>query len=198
MINLYPFLIYVVVTTFTPGPNNIMAMTNAMRDGYKKTIRFVFGIVTGFFVVLFISGLLNLALADLLPSVKKWLNILGAAYMVFLAIHIMLSKPIEDDPAGNSLNSFKAGFIMQFLNIKVIVYGITVFSIFIIDTYHDPLSIGIFSLGLALVGYAASTTWAFGGNLFRKFLLNHSRIFNIAMGGLLIYTAIASLHYNIF
>lgn len=194
MINLYPFLIYVVVTTFTPGPNNIMAMTNAMRDGYKKTIRFVLGIVAGFFVVLFISGLLNMALADLLPSVKKWLNILGAAYMVFLAIHIILSKPAGDDPSANSLNSFKAGFIMQFLNIKVIVYGITVFSIFIIDTYHDPLSIGIFSLGLALVGYAASTTWAFGGNLFREFLLKHYRIFNIAMGGLLIYTAIASLH----
>ncbi len=36
MPNLYPFLIYVIVTTFTPGPNNIMAMTNAMHDGFKE------------------------------------------------------------------------------------------------------------------------------------------------------------------
>ena len=27
MVNLYPFLAYVVVTTFTPGPNNILAMS---------------------------------------------------------------------------------------------------------------------------------------------------------------------------
>ena len=170
-----------------------MAMTNAMRDGYKKTIRFVLGIVAGFFVVLFISGLLNMVLADLLPSVRKWLNILGAAYMVFLAIHIIFSKPIEDDPTGNIFNTFKAGFIMQFLNIKVIVYGITVYSLFIIDQFHNPLAIGLFALGLALVGYAASTTWAFGGDLFRKLLIKHYRIFNLTMGGLLIYTAIASL-----
>lgn len=194
MTDLYPFLAYVFVTTFTPGPNNIMAMTNAMRDGYRKTIRFVLGIVVGFFIVLLLSGWLNMVLSDLLPSVRKWLNILSVAYMVLLAIHIMLSKPVEDDPAGKTLNSFKAGLLMQFLNIKVIVYGITVFSIFIIDTYHTPVSISLFALGMALVGYAASTVWAFGGNLFRIFLLKYYRAFNITMGGLLIYTALASLH----
>lgn len=167
-------------------------MTNAMRDGYRKTIRFVLGIVAGFFVVLLISGLLNMALADFLPSARKWLNYLGAAYMVFLAVHIMLSKP-DNGSTNNTLNNFWTGFIMQFINIKVIVYGITVFSLFIIDTFHDPISISLFALALALVGYAASTTWAFGGDLFRKFLLKHYRIFNFVMGGLLIYTAIASL-----
>jgi cysteine/O-acetylserine efflux protein len=36
MFNLYPFLIYMVITTFTPGPNNILSMNNGLRYGYKK------------------------------------------------------------------------------------------------------------------------------------------------------------------
>lgn len=36
MPNLVAFLSYAVVTTFTPGPNNIMTMSNASRYGFKK------------------------------------------------------------------------------------------------------------------------------------------------------------------
>jgi cysteine/O-acetylserine efflux protein len=193
MPNLYPFLIYVIVTTFTPGPNNIMAMTNAMHDGFNRTIRFLFGIFAGFIVILLLSGLLNLVLADILPGVHAWLNILGAGYMVFLAIHIMRSRPVADDQSENKFNSFKAGFVMQFLNIKVIVYGITVFSLFIIERYHDLVSISLFAIVLAFIGFVATSTWALGGNIFRPLLSKYYRIFNIVMGALLIYTAIAGL-----
>jgi cysteine/O-acetylserine efflux protein len=193
MPNLYPFLIYVIVTTFTPGPNNIMAMTNAMHDGLKRTIRFIFGIFAGFIAILLLSGLLNFVLSNLLPNVHAWLNYLGAGYMVFLAIHIMRSKPIADDSSENKFNSFKAGFIMQFLNIKVIVFGITVFSLFIIERYHDLVSISLFAIVLAFIGFVATSTWAVAGNLFRPLLKKYYRIFNIVMGALLIYTAIAGL-----
>jgi cysteine/O-acetylserine efflux protein len=193
MPNLFPFIIYVIVTTFTPGPNNIMAMTNAMHDGFKRTIRFLFGIFAGFILILLLSGLLNLVLADILPGIHAWLNVLGAGYMVFLAIHIMRSRPISDDSAENKFNSFKAGFIMQFLNIKVIVYGITVFSLFIIERFHDLASISLFAIVLAFIGFVATSTWALGGNLFRPLLRKYYRIFNIVMGALLIYTAIAGL-----
>jgi cysteine/O-acetylserine efflux protein len=193
MINLYPFLIYVFVTTFTPGPNNIMSMSNAMHYGYQRTIRFLIGIFVGFMVVMMLCGLINVALAAQLPSLKKWLNILGAVYMLYLAYHILRSKPVEDDFGENGFNSFKAGFTMQFLNIKVILYGITVFSLFIIGTYQDPMMICLFSLILAGVGYVSTSCWAFGGNLFRNLLRQNYRIFNFVMGGLLIYSAIASL-----
>ena len=59
MINLYPFLAYVVVTTFTPGPNNIMAMSNAMHHGYRRTLGFLAGMTAGFFLVMLACGILN-------------------------------------------------------------------------------------------------------------------------------------------
>jgi cysteine/O-acetylserine efflux protein len=193
MANFYPFLAYVFVTTFTPGPNNIMSMSNAMRDGYKRTFGFLVGIFTGFLVVMLLSGLLNVVLVGLLPQVKFWLNILGAAYMVYLAIHIILSKPANDQPGAGALNSFAAGFSLQFINLKGILYGVTVFSIFIVPVYQNPLMVSLFALILALVGFLAISSWALGGNVFRHWLSKYYRLFNWTMGALLIYTALASL-----
>jgi cysteine/O-acetylserine efflux protein len=193
MANFYPFLAYVFVTTFTPGPNNIMAMSNAMRYGYKRTIGFLLGVTVGFMIVMLLSGLLNVMLLGLLPQVRFWLNILGAVYMVYLAIHIVLSKPAEESPDKSDLNSFAAGFAMQFINLKGILYGVTVFSMFIVQTYQNPIIVSLFAPLLAFIGFIAVSSWALGGNIFRKLLHQYYRPFNFVMGALLIYTAIASL-----
>jgi cysteine/O-acetylserine efflux protein len=193
MTNFYPFLIYVAVTTFTPGPNNILSMSNAVRDGYRRTLRFLVGICAGFFIVMLASGLLNVALASLLPSLKKGLELLGAVYLLYLAVHVLRSKPAEADSGKNSLNSFRAGFLMQFINVKVILYGITVFSLFIVNDFQDPLSICLFAIGLTAVGFMAISCWALGGDVFGRLLRKYYRAFNLGMAGLLVYTAIASI-----
>ena len=193
MANFYPFLAYVFVTTFTPGPNNIMAMSNAMRYGYKRTIGFLLGMTVGFMIVMLLSGLLNVMLVGLLPQVRFWLNLLGAVYMVYLAIHIVLSKPAEENTIGSDLNSFAAGFMMQFINLKGILYGVTVFSMFIVQTYQNPIIVSLFAPLLAFIGFIAVSSWALGGNIFRKLLHKYNRPFNFVMGTLLIYTAVASL-----
>lgn len=193
MINLHAFLIYVLVVIFTPGPNNILSMVNGMRNGYQKILRFLVGIVSGFFIVMFISGLLNVAVANLIPESEHWLKILGALYMLYLAYHVLRSGPIEENPdPKRSINTFRFGFTMQFLNIKAILFGVSVYSLFIIEHYKNPLVIFLFAIFLALIAFVATSAWALGGSLFKTFGQKHYRIINLFMAGLLIYTAIAS------
>jgi threonine/homoserine/homoserine lactone efflux protein len=73
------------------------------------------------------------------------------------------------------------------------LYGVTVFSNFIVPAYHDPLQVALFAPLLALIGFMATSCWALGGDIFRKTLNRYYRAANIVMGILLIYTAIASL-----
>ena len=188
-----PFLVYVLVTTFTPGPNNVLSMANAARDGYKGTLRFLAGIFIGFWVVMALCGMLNMVLVSLLPQVRSWLVFLGAAYMVYLALHIALAKPKNDDPRQVDLNTFWAGFSLQFVNLKVILYGVTVFSVFISRLAPNPWLVTLFAPALAGVGFLATSSWALGGDVFRHFLNRYERWFNLAMAALLIYTAVASL-----
>jgi cysteine/O-acetylserine efflux protein len=193
MPNFYPFLAYVFVTTFTPGPNNILSMTNAMHYGYRNTLKFLAGETTGFLVVMLLSGALNVMLVNIVPQMRFWLNLFGAAYMIYLAIHIAFSRPQSDAPKTQGLNTFGAGFALQFLNLKVILYGVTVFSMFITPVYQNPLIVSLFAPVLALVGFVAISSWALGGNLFRSFLNKYERLFNITMAVLLIYTAVAGV-----
>src|SRR5215510_2100222 len=142
--NLFAFGMYVVVTTFTPGPNNLMAMSNGLHTGFKRTIKFLGGVFAGFFVVMLACGSANFAFMMLLPSLKFWLSLFGAGYMLYLAFHVIRSKPHEAEE-NQELNTFKAGFSMQLINPKVILYGITVFSNFIIPTYQSVPTLMIFS-----------------------------------------------------
>jgi len=193
MENLSPFLAYVLLTTFTPGPNNIMAMSVAMRYGYNRTLRFLTGIFAGFCIVMLACGFSNVILVRLIPQIKPWLNILGALYMVYLAVHILLSKPAADNSNENSSNSFQAGLNMQFLNLKVILYGVTVYSTFIVQIYQSPLVIALFAILLAFVGFLATSSWAISGNIFRGLFIKYNQTLNLLMSGLLIYTAISSV-----
>ena len=42
------FLTYAAVTSVTPGPNNIMSMSNANRRGFRGAMPFNFGILSGY------------------------------------------------------------------------------------------------------------------------------------------------------
>ena len=89
---LVSFLLYVFVTSFTPGPNNIMAMLFANKYGFKKTIRFCLGVGAGFFVIMLLCSYFNLLLKNFIPKIEFLMMILGAVYMLYLAIKIIISK----------------------------------------------------------------------------------------------------------
>ena len=52
MFRLYDFLIYCFITAYTPGANNLLSMSNAIRLGFRRSVRFNLGILAGFTVVM--------------------------------------------------------------------------------------------------------------------------------------------------
>jgi cysteine/O-acetylserine efflux protein len=191
MFSISAFLSYVFVTTFTPGPNNIMAMTNGNNFGYKKAFRFILGVTAGFAVIMLLSSYLNLLLINFIPKIKLFMDILGVAYMLYLATKILKSSSHADDSPNDSLNTFMAGITMQFVNPKVILYGITVTSSFILPYYSDFGALFLFAMLLAFVGFLATSCWAMFGAMFQKLLSKYKKPFNIMMALLLIYSALS-------
>lgn len=192
MSNLIPFLSYVFVVTFTPGPNNIMAMVNANKFGYRQTLKFLIGIFSGFTIIMLLATYFCRSLYNLLPKVKVIMGIIGATYMIYLAYKIITSSnQITKDQ--KHLNSFFTGMLLQFINPKVILYGITVVSSFIIPHYQTNITLFYFSLVLASVAFVSTSCWALFGIIFEKFLSKYRTSFNLVMSLLLIYSAISIL-----
>ncbi|MED4750779.1 LysE family transporter [Brevibacillus choshinensis] len=185
-----PFLLYVLVTSFTPGPNNIMSMAYASKSGYRNTLRFILGVAVGTTVIALLSSFFNLLLFNFIPKVKLWMSIFGGLYMVYLAMKMLMHKPRANEDQHEKLNSFTSGLILQFINPKVILYAITAISTFIIPFYHSTVSLILFSCFLGFIGYASTSSWAVFGAIFQSFLRKYERAFHLVMGLLLLYSAI--------
>ena len=191
MINLIPFLSYVFVTTFTPGPNNILSMVNAKRYGFKNSFPFNLGVLTGFIIIMIACSYFNLFLFNLMPKIEHFVGILGAVYMLYLAYKITFGTKVGTDLTSKKTNTYLAGLTMQFVNPKVILYGITVIATFITPYYKSGFALILFSLILSLIGFISTLCWALFGALFQNFLTKYNKQFNIVMGLLLVYCAIS-------
>ncbi|MTH54868.1 lysine transporter LysE [Bacillus mangrovi] len=187
------FLLFAFVTSFTPGPNNIMAMAFANQYGFKRTFKFCLGVGAGCFLILLACSSFNMLLGTYLPKVEFFMTIIGSAYMLYLAFQILKSKPGSKNDSNPKNISFTAGMMLQFINPKLILYGITVISTFILPYYASPASFLFFSLFLAFLGFLATILWAFFGAVFQKFLQQYRMQFNVLMALLLMYSAVSIL-----
>ena len=191
MPNFFSFLSYVLVTTFTPGPNNIMSMTNASKYGYKKSINFNIGVFIGFFIIISLSTAFSSFLLVALPMAKPFLRIIGAAYILWLAYKTIKSSYDHDKEVKGVPITLFSGLMLQFVNPKVIIYGITITSTYITPYYDNFFILLLFALLLALIGFVSTICWAMFGAVFQRFLKKHTKFVNAFMSLLLIYCAIS-------
>ena len=191
MNNIIPFFTYVFIVTFTPGPNNIMSMINATNYGYKKTLKFMFGVFSGFFILMILSSFFNLFLAKSIPKIKPYLKIIGGLYMLYLSYKILMSSKEKDDSKEiKKPLTYYSGIILQIVNVKVILYCLTVVATFILPNYENTLILMSFSFLLAFIAFISLNVWAFLGNFFNKYIKKYQKVFNFVMAILLAYTAV--------
>lgn len=184
------FLIYCFINAYTPGANNLLSMSNAARLGFRKSVRFNWGITAGFLIVMSLCTLFSSTLYSALPKVKFFMQILGAAYMLYLAWKIWKSNSdfnIEEEKTAG----FFAGMVLQFMNPKIYIYAITAMTLYILPVFHSVVSLVGFTLILTVIGASGSFVWALFGTIFCKVFERHTKAVNLIMALLLVYCAIA-------
>jgi threonine/homoserine/homoserine lactone efflux protein len=181
------------LTTFTPGPNNIMSMSNASRFGFRKSLSFTSGVFAGFFLVMVLSCAFSVTLYKALPNIKPVMTAVGAVYILWLAYKTAVAKPHTGEGADGQ-STFLSGVMLQFLNPKGILYGVTAASTFLVPYYTSAAVLAAFCLFMAIVSFASTSSWALFGSVFERFLAQHHRAVGLVMCGLLVYCAISLYH----
>ncbi|MCC8025932.1 MAG: LysE family transporter [Clostridium sp.] len=190
MFRLSDFLIYCFITAYTPGANNLLSMSNAIRLGFCRSFRFNLGILAGFSIVMTVCSIFSTTLFAVLPKVKLLMQIFGAVYMLYLAWKVWKSSlnPSADSSKGAG---FLPGMALQFANPKIYIYGITAMTLYILPVYHSVGAIAGFTVLLALIGASGSFVWALFGSAFCRYLSGHTKVVNLVMALLLVYCAVA-------
>ena len=185
-----PFLTYAVITAVTPGPNNILSMTNGSRKGFKKALPFNFGILLGFSIVMLLCTAFCSLLTAWIPKIKLPMLVIGAGYMLYLAWETFRDEGvIEERSAKGSLAS---GLLLQFVNPKIYIYCIMSMEAYILPYYSgQTLPLVGFALLLALIGFLFTLLWSAFGSVFKRLFTSHTKLVNSIMALLLVYCAVS-------
>lgn len=173
------FFLYSVINAFTPGPGNILALNTVANYGWKKGKPLFFGIFTGYYVVQIICAAFIFGVSAFMPNILGVMKYIGAAYILWLAVHIAISKPSSDDEQKSA--SFMKGFLLQFVNIKIYLFGITALTGYVTDYSTSLWVLLLFEIIIATIGTVATITWVGAGVLIRNVYQKHFRIINILL-----------------
>jgi threonine/homoserine/homoserine lactone efflux protein len=180
-------LVFALVTSVTPGPNNLMLLASGVNFGFVRTVPHMFGIAGGFATLLFGVGLGLGAVLKAYPAFDLTLKIAGGAYLLYLAWKIAMSRSLtaKGEAKAVPMTFFQAA-AFQWVNPKAWVMAVTAMAV-----YTNPeapfLSMLLVTAAFAAVNLPSVSVWAGFGMALRGFLADPMRLkwFNIAMGVLL-------------
>lgn len=186
-------IIFLIIATFSPGPNNVLSMHLAVQSDMKAVLKYILGTFFGFLIVLNLTGFGHLIISQKFPLLTDILKYIGFAFMLYLAYKIFKnSDPIDDGQQPNV--TWVYGFTLQFINPKIWLAGLTVFSVYVFSYTQELYIIFLTALGMSFIGVISQLSWALLGLAIKRHYNTHHRMINTIMSIMLIYLALSILH----
>lgn len=177
------FVLFVLVMSFTPGPNTILGLTSGQEVGFKRSLPYNLGIGIGMTVIYIIVALIGQYLMQI-SWILVSLRMIGTVYLIYLAYHVMVSEKVGAVQA--QVVTLKTGIMLQFVNVKVYLFTLTGLTGFAVLNEHLLVKWFIM-VGISVMG---TLTWTGAGVALRSYYNAHYRLINGLVAGLLLFSAI--------
>ncbi|MDY3871171.1 MAG: LysE family transporter [Clostridiaceae bacterium] len=174
------FLLYCYIGAITPGSANLTSLAAALRYGRKPALRQWRGIFFGFFLVSMASVLVTWLLGTMLNEYVGYLAWVGAAYILWMAWHMLRSSGVEAEDNPDQ-PTFRRGLLVQLTNVKIMVFCLTALASYVLpytDSFWWLLGVGLF---LPFTGPMANLVWLFAGASLQKLFSRHRRAVDLVL-----------------
>ena len=182
----------------SPGPSLGVVLGNTVSGGRSAGIAtgVGHGIGVGIYATLAVAGLAVVITAA--PTLFIGFQVAAALFLAWLGVHMLLpSKHVDETgaptaPSCSPRQGFTQGFLISFLNPKIAVFFLALFSQFV-----DPNASGVEKVAMGLMaglidlGWYVAVALAIAGTGLGKWLQARARTFDLLMGTILIGVAIA-------
>ncbi|HSC14723.1 MAG TPA: LysE family translocator [Gammaproteobacteria bacterium] len=198
MLGIHDYWLFVltgVLLNLTPGQDTFYILGRSVAEGTKSGVASAFGIAVGSLVHTAMAALGLSAILATSASAFTVVKLLGAAYLVYLGLRMLLAKSASEpitSPVGRegTLRSFRDGVVTNVLNPKVALFFLALMPQFIAPD-SDAKIAAFLVLGLTFV--TTGTVWCLvlavcAGKL-RGFFARHPkgwRAVSRASGGLFV------------
>jgi len=181
---------YAVVSSITPGPNNLMLLASGANFGLIRSLPHMFGISIGHSVMVFLVGMGLKQVFDAYPVSYTVLKTLSIAYLLFLAWKIASNRTPPNQTSGTAKPfSFLQAAAFQWVNPKAVYMAFTAVTVYA-PASATTVQIAMVAIIFAVVNFPSVTVWVILGQQMSRFLHTPRRlkIFNITAGLLLVAT----------
>ena len=182
---------FAMVTSITPGPNNLMVMASGANFGIRRTLPHIAGVLFGFNVMIWMVGAGLIGVLEAVPASFIALKAVSAVALLYLAWKIANAAAPGDDAnaaAGKPL-TFIQGAAFQWVNPKAWALSLAAVGAYASET-NPVLSLAAVGIIFLAAGIPSVGTWLLLGTQLRRFLTNATRlrIFNWTCAALLVAT----------
>lgn len=187
--NLLFFAAMEIVLCFTPGPAVLLIVSQAMKRGFRRSLRGALGICAGngIYFVLSAAGLGALLVASrTVFEVIKWI---GAGYLIFMGLRMILTKKAdvqEEEVVTARDDSFRQALFVQLANPKAVVFFTALLPQFIDP--KGPIALQFFVLGVisTVIEFPVLAIYGFAADKGRALYARHTRWIERIAGGCLV------------
>jgi threonine/homoserine/homoserine lactone efflux protein len=179
-------VLFALVTSLTPGPNNLMLMASGANFGFRRTVPHMLGVALGF---VFMAVLVGVGLAGLFqtyPQAATALEVASVLYMLWLAWKIAhAAPPTEGEAAGRPMTFLQAA-AFQWVNPKAWAMALTAVTVYSAD--RSLPGVALVAAIFGAVNLPSVGLWVVLGEQLRRLLTSRARLvaFNWTMAGLLV------------
>jgi len=168
----------------SPGPAPIALAATGASAGVKRGLPFLAGILLGLLLAS-VGAAIGLSLIiEMNPLAKRAVQILGAAYIVYVAYKIASGPVLVDDTNdAQFVPSFIDGFLLNLLNPKAYAAFFALFSQFALTAHTQLMSLIYTGMGV-FVDFLWLALGGAIGPFFRR--PRAARVLRLSFGGLMI------------
>ena len=166
-----PLFIFILIAGFTPGPNNIIAMSIGFSWGFKRVIPHLFGVTVGFPIMLLLIGFVLKPILEQYSTVFNILKLLSAGYIIYLAYKIATSPTSFNEADTKKPISFIESLAFQWINPKAWAGAMATVTLYIPkDNYSFGLIVATITSAITIV--FAISLWGYLGKKLNYFYLS--------------------------
>lgn len=178
---------FALVSSITPGPNNMMLMASGANFGLRRTVPHALGVGIGFTVMIILVGVGLMGLFDLFPLLNSVLKVVSVVYLLWLAWKI--ANAAAPDTGGNARGkpmTFVQAMLFQWVNPKAWSMALTAIALYAPDRNFSAVL--LVALIFGLINLPSTSLWAVMGQVLRGWLSSPARLrgFNWTMAALLV------------
>ena len=178
---------FALVSSLTPGPNNLMLMASGANFGFQRTVPHMLGVSLGFTLMVLLVGIGLVQLFETYPLSYTVLKVVSVAYLLYLAIKIATAaSPGDDSGKTGRPFTFLQAALFQWVNPKAWTMALTAVTVYSpTNTVH---SMAVIAVVFGAVNLPSISMWTAMGQQLRRLLTNSLRLrtFNLVMALLLV------------